>query len=320
VLFAKSNYRFSLLISFVLAGMLILSGCQTDDCLNCVELPPPVVPTGVHSISGDNEVIVQWYDISYAPYDGQYNANVTGYVIYSRIFEPGDELDNSRTFYYMGEVAWDENFDGYSGLHWYVDDEVQNGVQYEYAVSSINANELESALSYELVTDAPLPMSILPVELYDVNGSSPHFSGFDFSALDYGRVDPRPLNTTADILVFFQDGVPYLQTIRSSVHVQDFGVFTDSYGQLVFEGVSWAPGDGYSSTGVLELIRGHIYVIEIVDYQTGEVHYAKLGITGVSGVDRIQAHWAYQLIEGLPELAVPEDPKPSEEKPKTLSL
>jgi len=116
-------------------------------------------------------------------------------------------------------VAWDENFDGYSGLHWFIDDEVENGKQYEYAVAAINSNDLESALSYELVTDAPLPMSIVPVSLFDANGNYAHLSGFDFSGLDFGRVDPRPLETTADILVFFQDGVPYLQTVWNSVRI-----------------------------------------------------------------------------------------------------
>ncbi len=319
MLFANPKIRSLILLSLGLLVLLAISGCQTDDCVNCIELPPPVVPTGVHSISGDNEVILQWYDISYAPYDGQYNANVTGYVIYSRIYAPGDEDDLNRTFYYMDEVAWDENFDGNSGLHWYVDVDVQNGEEYEYAVSAINSNDLESALSYELATDAPLPMGA--VDLYDIHGDHPSLSGFDFSAQDYGRTDPRPLNTTADVLVFFQDGVPYLQSVRpSTVHLQDFGIFTDSYGQLIFEGVSWAPDEGYSSTGVLEVIAGHIYVVEIEDYQTGIPHYAKLGIRRIEGSDLIQAYWAYQLIEGLPELSVPDAPKPVVTKPLTLSL
>ncbi len=320
MIFAKSESKSLALISLVLISVISLTGCQTDDCVNCIELPPPVVPTGVHSISGDNEVIVQWYDISYAPYDGQYNANVTGYVIYSRIYEFGDESNPDRAFYYMGEVAWDENFDGYTGLHWFLDSDVINGVEYEYAVSAINSNDLESALSYELVTDAPLPMSITAVELFDYYGSSPQLSGFDFSALDYGRVDPRPGNTTADILVFFQEGIPYLQAVTSSVHIQDLGVFTNINGELVFEGVSWAPGSGYSSAGVLEMVSGHIYVVQIVNYQTGYANYAKLGVTGVAPDSKVMVHWAYQLIEGLPELSIPDDEKPVETKPPTLSL
>ena len=298
-----ASIRQGLLLSVAILLLALLGGCQTEDCVNCVELPPPVVPTGVHSISDDNLVIVQWYDISYSPYDGQYNENVVSYVIYSRFYESGDENDPDRVFYRIGEVAWDENYDSTTGLHWFDDWDAVNGEQYEYAVAAKNAAGRESALSYELVTDAPLPMSVNPVEIFDFAGPNSQLAGFDFSALEQGRVDPGAEGTTADILVRFTDGIPYVETVRSSVHIQDFGVFTDASGGLIFEGVGWAPADGYSNTGVLELILGHIYVVEIVDYVTSSVNYAKFGITQV-GVQSVRFHWAYQTIEGLPELAV----------------
>ena len=298
----------------LIALIWLLSGCQDEDCVNCIELPPPVVPTGVHSISGDDLVTVQWIDISYAPYNDEYNRNVVSYVIYSRYFEPGDEEDPTREFYWIGEVAWDENFDPVTGLHWFYDWDARNGEQYEYAVAAKNADGLESALSYELVTDAPLPMSLNPVELFDANGASSHLAGFDFSALDLGRVDPEDPQTTADIKVLFDGGIPYVQTLQTSVHIQDFGVFTDSAGDLIFEGVSWAPADGYSNTGRLELVLGHIYVLEIVDYQAAEVFYAKFGVVQV-GAQSVQIVWAYQTIEGLPELSVPDDSPAWDETP-----
>ena len=72
----------------VLLGLLLLpmllAGCDDDDCVTCVEMDPPVVPTGVHSISEDNNVVIQWYDISYYPYDDKYNPNVVKYVVYRR--------------------------------------------------------------------------------------------------------------------------------------------------------------------------------------------------------------------------------------------
>ncbi len=56
------------LAAILVSAVVLLAGCESDDdCLNCVDLPPPVVPTGVHSISADDLVIVQWFDISYAP-------------------------------------------------------------------------------------------------------------------------------------------------------------------------------------------------------------------------------------------------------------
>ena len=140
----RADFRRLLVVG--LFGLLAaLAGCESDeDCLNCVELPPPVVPTGVHSISGNNEVIVQWYDIAYAPYDDSYNENVTSYAIYSRFYDFGDEFDPNREFYFIGEVAWNENYDPSSGLHWFIDADVENGRQYEYAVAAVNAAELVS--------------------------------------------------------------------------------------------------------------------------------------------------------------------------------
>ncbi len=285
-----------------IALLALVGGCETEDCINCIDLPPPVVPTGVHSISGDNLVIVQWYDISYHPYDGNYNANVERYFIYSRFYQEGDEYDADRQFELIGDVAWNGNFDPTSGLHWFEDDDAVNGERYEYAVAAVNSAGSESALSYELVIDAPLYHSLAPVQLFDIAGDFPQWSGFDFSLMDDGRNISTP-GFNADIEIHFQGGVPYVHATRTSVHIQDFGVFTDGSGQVIFEGVSWAPADGYSSTGVLELIEGHIYVLEIVDYPQG-MHYAKFGVTEI-GPGFVKIIWAYQIIEGLPELSIP---------------
>ncbi|MEN8007176.1 MAG: hypothetical protein ABFS42_09175 [Candidatus Krumholzibacteriota bacterium] len=335
---AKENTTGSTwLKSAVMAAVLIalvalLAGCESDeDCLNCVEppigeLPPPVVPTGVHTISGDNLVIVQWYDISYAPYDGTYSPNVEKYVIYSRFFEEGDQNDPNREFYYIGEVAWDENYDDYTGLHWFDDIEVENGFRYEYAVAAVNAAGKESALSFELVLDAPLPMSpyvngnYIAVELFDGNGAQANKSGFDFAKaaanqgnINAGRVDPTV--DPADFVIYFENGVPYVDANPSRVVLQDFGVFT-SGGSLIFEGVSWAPADGYSQTGKIELVAGHIYVVEI---RGQALHYAKFGVTGTYQ-DTVDIIWAYQTIPGLPELKAPEDLETGPAKPQIVSF
>lgn len=327
------NKRKKTVLALVCLSLLFIfmSGCESeDDCLNCVPLPPPVVPTGVHSISGDDLVIVQWYDISYAPYDGSYNENVVQYNIYSRFYEEGDDNDPNRKFYYIGYVRWDENFDGYSGLHWFYDVDVENGYQYEYAVTAVNAADIESVLSYEFVVDAPLPMSpffngnYISVNLEDGNGTPDQVakSGFNFAMAaenqnntTAGRVDPT--STAADVVVSFENGFPYVTANPSRAFIQDFGVFTDTEsGDLIFEGVSWAPADGYSQTGKIELVPGHIYVVEIRDTQ---LHYAKLGVTGISG-DSVSIIWAYQLIPGLPELEAPEDTELGPTGPRVVSF
>lgn len=290
-----------ILVLLAISLLALLAGCSEDDCINCVELPPPVVPTGVHSISGDGEIIVQWYDISYYPYDGAYNENVVTYYVY-RYF---DDFSHEPGFYIVGEVDWDQNFDPDSGLHWYVDRDVEFDTQYEYAVTAVNAAGRESDLSYEIVLDVPVHIGDVPIGLYNYNGSNPQWSGYDFSRMASGRTDPDAAGSTADIRVAYQGGVPYVHTTRPlDVKIQDFGVFTaeDDLGNefLVFEGVSWAPEGGYSNTGVLELVIGHIYVVEIYDPTDG-LHYAKFGVVGI-GSDAVEIVWAYQTMEGMPEL------------------
>jgi len=317
----------------------LLAGCESDDdCLNCVEPPvemlPPVVPTGVHSISGDNLVIVQWYHISYPPYDDlSFNENVVKYVVYSRFLTgTAEDFDLDREFFYIGEVAWDENYDyEYTGLHWFYDFEAVNGKRYEYAVRAVNAAGEESVLSYEYVIDAPLPMGPMdgfgnfdPLKLHDGNGLQATMSGFDFAkaaaGLGNGRVDPSV--SSADIVISFENGIPYVVANPSRVVLQDFGVFTDDSGQIIFEGVSAAPAEGYSRTGKIELIPGHIYVVEIQD---SELHYAKFGVTTTftdPGTDSgwVEIIWAYQTIPQLPELRAPEDVEVGPGQPNIVSF
>lgn len=333
---AKENHNRKPWIKSALAAAVLivlgslLAGCESEeDCLNCPQLPPPVVPTGVHTISGDNLVTVQWYDISYSPYDGSYTPNVEKYVIYSRFYEEGDENDLDREFFKIGEVKWNENWyqlEDNTVLYYFDDFDVENGYRYEYAVAARNAAGVESALSIETVLDAPLPMSpfvngnYIPVTLQDGNGAQSNQSGFNFAMaagnqgnINAGRVDPAV--ATADFAISFEGGIPYVNANPTRVVLQDFGVFT-SNGQLIFEGVSWAPADGYSQTGRIELVAGHIYVVEI---RSPELHYAKFGVTGIysGSVDII---WAYQTLPGLPELMVPEDREAGQVKPQIVSF
>lgn len=324
----------TMILMAVLAPLLFLAGCSDDDCLNCVDLEPPVVPTGVHSISGDGYVIVQWNDLVYAPYDGNYNENLVSYEIYRRNYEFGDEYDPDRTFdpEPLAIVDWDENYDAGSGLHWYVDDFVTNGLQYEYAVASVNAAGARSALSFEFVVDAPLPMSPLdtqgwfvPLAIFDGNALGATGYGFSFwraaaqpGSLNAGRVTPGP-GVSADLEFFFTSGVPYVTMGGPQVRMQDLGDFSDSSGNVLFEGVSWAPVNGYSVTGTLELVPGHVYVVEIAT-GTGAVHFAKFGVASV-GAGVVNIIWAYQLIENLPELSAPVgDREPSTDGPRFISL
>lgn len=316
---------FAKLLLIILA--LALVGCSDEDCLNCVELPLPVVPTGVESISLDNMIYVQWFDISYQPYDGEYNENVVGYRIYSRYYTEGDEDIFDREFWAIGFVDWDENFDGDTGLHWFYDTDAVNGERYEYAVTAVNAAGRESALSYEFIIDAPLPMSVASEEIFDAGSSEPivaALGGFDFSRLEAGRVDPSVPGTTADIRVVFDGGVPYVEAVRGTVDLLDAGFHAYGDDTLAFLDVSVAPWDGWSATARLELVVNHIYVAQIIEPANDplygdELHYAKFGVVSV-GPQSVRIHWAYQTIAGLPELSVPEPVQAVTPVPVVLEL
>lgn len=290
----------------LLGGAFLLGGCDEDECVNCLE-QAPVAPTQVYSVSGDEMITIFWNDFPEA-----YNI-IDHYRVYSRYYAVGDENDPSRQFFEIGRVDAGTSFDPDTGQYHFVDqgDDVENGLDYEYAVSAVSREGLESYLSFELVIDTPLPMSEVPVEVFDAEGSQSALSGFDFSLAaegQDGRVDPGAALTSADIRVAFRQGVPYLEAVRADVHIQDYGTFTDRDGNLYFEGVSWAPEFGYSASGVLELIEGHVYVLEIVnEVEAGSIHYAKLGVAQIRpSTQSVRIMWAYQLVDGLPELSVPE--------------
>lgn len=292
-----------LILGVLLVAAVIVVGCSKDDCVSCVE-PAPVAPTYVYSESGDGQVTLYWSD-----FPEIYNA-IDRYQVFSRFYTNGDENDPNREFFLIGEVPVGENFDPDTHEYHYVDDasDVQNGVDLEYAVRAVATNGQVGDLSYELVIDTPLPMSETPIEIFDANGAQGNLGGFDFSLQDDGRVDPNAPGTSADVQVVFRDGVPYLEAMRTDVHLQDLGVFYDASGGLDFAGVSWAPDGGYSASGVLEIIADHVYVVEIVNEpQTGDLHYAKFGVAAINQASHsVLAMWAYQLVNGLPELSAPE--------------
>ena len=295
----------ALTAAFLLVA-LFMSGCSDDDCVSCLE-PAPVAPTQVYSVSGDARITIYWNDFPEA-----YNA-IDHYRVYSRYYRPGDENDPNRQFAEIGRVPAGTSYDPDLGQYHFVDqgEDVVNGTDYEYAVSAVARTGQESYLSFELVIDTPLPMSATPVEVFDADGAQAALSGFDFSLAGEGgegRVDPRPQETSADVRVVYREGVPYVEATRPDVHIQDYGTFTNRNGDLYFEGVSWAPEAGYSASGVLELIAGHVYVLEIVNEgRVGSVHYAKLGVAQLRPATRsVRVMWAYQLVDGLPELSAPE--------------
>ena len=127
---AKINKMLTLLlVALVFAG---ISGCYIDT-ENDMDTEPPAVPRGVITITGDEQVIIEWYP------NGEYD--LAGYQVWR-----GRDDTNFES---LADVS--ENTTRY------VDTTVQNGETYFYAVSAYDIHENESELSPENAWDTPRP-------------------------------------------------------------------------------------------------------------------------------------------------------------------
>jgi len=272
-------------LMMVLIFMVALLGC--DENVVYIDEDPPAVPTGVFTVTGDFVVSVYWNDI--------YDLDLYGYAVYRH---DGDDPVYGA-YYWLGDVAWDENFDDQTLLHWFDDEEVVNGETYYYAVLSFDASGNESALSFETVVDTPRPAGI-QLFLFDSNGDDADLGGFDFSELETGRV---PFDApTADIYVAFEDDIPFVYAARpDKVQLQD-------YGTIPLRLVDYAPDEGYSATGRAELIEGHSYIVKITEDPATAVNYAKFFVYDVASA-YVELDWAYQEDCFNPELKVQADRK-----------
>lgn len=290
----------------LLCGLWALGGCDDDECLQCLDNDPPAVPTGVQSVTGDQRVTIWWNDI--------YQSDLVQYRVYR--YDYGI-MDWRR----IGTVDWDENFDEVSGRHWFVDTDVVNGWTYDYAVTSVDARGNESLKSFEEVFDTPRPAGT--ARLYD-DDTAPSLSGFDFSlAASTGRPDGRVPGGSeyADIVVFWYEGAPYVQAaVREApawVAIQDFGSVMDDDGYVNPDWLTYAPLYGYSVTGVLELVRGHAYVLYIEEDPdlpdvVGDAHFAKFVVSAIGQEDHsVTLIWAYQVDDGNRELKAAAPARPA---------
>lgn len=230
------NFK-SIFYLIITAAFLVLISC----CYEGFDNEPPAVPRGLHSITGDEEVMLIWYENT--------EPDLAGYRIYRSLTPSG--------YYY--EI-------GQTNLDYFLDFGLLNGQTYYYAIVAFDYNGNESDLSYEIVYDTPRPEGYNE-QIFDYY-EYPDYSGWNFSAYSVVAYD-HPL---CDFYYGYDDinEAHYLYTGRSDTWIQDFG-YTESLDEITY-----APQYGWSTTGVVEAILGHTYIFWIWDN-----HFAKVRLTAI---------------------------------------
>lgn len=251
-----------------------LAGCDDDDGpTGPGDRYAPAIPRGVTSITGDREVILQWYP--------NHEFDLSGYRIYRSLNQSGS----------YGRIGWVYASGQNVPYEQYVDLDVVNGHTYYYAVSAVDDRGNESDLSLELVYDTPRP------EGFNVHLGNYYDSqrGCAFVFRDALVTDYTDLE--ADIAYAYDagTGVPMMWGLDDP----DTGYFTelqDAGWHQSMDAVSWAPPDGWSEQAAVELIEGHVYVA-----WTRDEHYAKFRVDLVSSHE-VVFDWAYQTAPRNQEL------------------
>ncbi|EQB63657.1 MAG: hypothetical protein RBG1_1C00001G1236 [candidate division Zixibacteria bacterium RBG-1] len=237
---------------------------------------PPAAPRGVYSVTGDGQVTLYWYPNA--------EKDLDGYDVYRG--------DSCAGFYYLIGTTTSSSF---------VDLDVINGETYYYAVLAFDVHGNESDLSYDCIFDTPRPEGT--VTLYDFN-QYPNDAGFDFS--QEARVAWNSVNADIYLEYFVPDGIFYINT-AVGVDIQDFG-YVDN-----FDNVDFAPNQGWSVLGYVEVILGHAYII-----WTADNHYAKIRVENI-GASSVGLAWAYQTDPGNGELKPLPPSVTNKEEDKSIS-
>lgn len=242
-----------------------LVGCE-NETTRYIEIDnPPATPQGVWSLTGDNMVTVFWLPVQDADLD------------HYEVWWSADDIE------YEYVASADTTF--------YIDDDVDNGTTYYYAVLAVDRAGHESDLSYETVFDTPRPEG-RGITITDFR-NIPEDAGFDFSLASTVRYD----NPGADIYLEYDDILEtfFLNVANVNTDIQDMG-FT-----YEFDEIGYAPDSGWSQVGWVEVIQGHTYII-----WTDDNHFAKIRPYAVFGTYGVQVQWAYQTDIGNLELARPQ--------------
>ena len=277
--------KMKLLVLLLAMTALFVVGCEGEDKIIEVpidEIPQP--PLGVYSISGDQSVVVGWLV--------SYEADLAAF----EVWRSTDDVNYTL----VGSVA--ANLSAFSQE--FVDNTVQNGVTYYYAVSAIDDAGQESNFDYSVegrAADTPRPQGVQT--LYDMD-VTPSGSGFVLDSFPHVASHD---DTETDIYIDSDVNTLYINAGNSTgtnnnVDIQDMGYTEDIYE------INVAPLDGWSLNKWAELIVGHTYVIWDSDN-----FFAKVRVTSMTATS-VNLEWAFQLQNGNPDLA----PQMQIEKPAQL--
>ena len=278
-----------ILTSLALLTLIALVGCEERKVIRYVEIDDnPARPQGVYSITADEAIYLYWLPVQ------------------------DDDLKNYR-IWYSNTADGVYEYIGTSNDESYVDYDVENGVTYYYAVSAVDLANNESELSYETIFDTPRPENF-DQDLYEF-AVFPAISGFDLSV---GAVLPYN-SIAADIYIDYDMALEafYINAADVDTDLQDMG-FTED-----FDEISYAPSDGWSYVGWVEVIIGHTYVI-----WTRNNHFAKIRVTDAdyTNFEFVTIDWAYQTSstdDGRMELSRPhhdEDYLKNDTKTKEIKI
>ena len=166
---------------------------------------------------------------------------------------------------------------------YFVDLDAVNGNKYYYAVAAYDYNGNESELSYDVIYSTPRPEGFNQ-SIFDYI-RFPNNSGYTFTSYSVVPYDDQE----ADFFFELYQGTGYLR-VWDDTDIQDMGPTNDIYD------IAYAPINGWSTVKEEIAIVGHTYVI-----WTWDNHFAKIRVKSITG-DRVVFDWAFQLVEGEPQL------------------
>lgn len=221
-----------------LTFLIYFAGCDVNEPEYVADYVPPVVPTGVNVLVGDNRVDLYWNE--------NRDPDLAGYNIYF-------------SYSYDGEY----NLIGSSAYNYFIDDEAVNGNKYYYAITAYDFNGNESDLSLDVVYATSRPEGF-DQAIFDFR-RFPNNSGYSFKYYSVVAYN----DTLTDFFFENYQGTFYLD-VYNDTDIQDMGLTSDIYD------IPFAPTSGWSTTKDAIAKVGHTYVIWTWDNHYAKIRISNI--------------------------------------------